>query len=169
MAEFNYKGVDELGLSLQEIMDIPDDIAYSMLEAAGDVVAEAQKRSLRSLGLVETNKLVNSITVHRKKAAGRPEDEQRYVLVYPEGKHGSYRSRVKTKTYARSKHGRQYTTGGKMVNVSNSEVGFIHEFGAPHKGIAASQWMTKANAASAEDAVAAELAVYDAWLKSKNL
>lgn len=169
MAEFNYKGLDELGLSFQEIVDIPDDIAYEMLEAAGDVVAEAQKRSLRSLGLVETNKLVNSITVHKKIAPSRTKDEQRYVLVYPEGKHGSYRSRVRTKTYARSKHGRTHTTGGKLVNVSNSEVGFIHEFGAPHKGIAASQWMSKANAASAEAAVAAEFAVYDEWLKSKNL
>lgn len=169
MAQFNAKGISELGLSLKEIEEIPDEVAYEMLDAAAEVVTEAQKRSLRSLGLVDTGKLANSITAYRRKDYRQPKDQQRYVIVHPDGQHHTFQSRVKTKTYKRSKSGRQYTTGGKRVSVSASEVGFIHEFGAPKKGIAASQWMSRANEASAAEAVEAELAVYDRWLKSKNL
>ena len=169
MAQFNAKGISELGLSLKEIEEIPDEIAYEMLDAAAEVVAEAQKQSLRALGLVDTGKLANSITRYRRKDYRQPKDRQRYVIVHPDGPHHTYQSRIKTKTYKRSKSGRTYTTGGKRITVSASEVGFMHEFGAPKKGIAASQWMSKANAASAEKAVNAELEVYDRWLKSKNL
>lgn len=169
MASFNMKGLNELGLSLQEILEIPDDVAYEMLEAGGEVVAQAQKRSLRALGLVDTGKLAESIAVDRRRSARRGEIGRRYVLVLPDGRHHTYQSRVKTKTYKRSKRGRTYTTGGKRVAVSASEVGFIHEFGAPNKGIKASQWMTNANESCANETVAAELAVYDRWLKSKDL
>lgn len=169
MAEFNFKGIDELGLSFQEIMEIPDDVAYEMLNAAGQVVARAQKQSIRALGLVNTGKLANSLQVYEKRGVRKDPQKSRYVLVYPAGRHSTYQSRIKTRTFKRSKSGRTYTVGGKPVAVSNSEVGFIHEFGAPNRGIPASQWMTKANEACAAETVQAELAVYDRWLKSKDL
>lgn len=169
MATFNYTGLAELGLSFQEIAEIPDDIAYKMLDAASVVVVEAQKKSLRSLGLVDTGKLADSIQVYKKNDRNRNPDDPRRVLIYPDGNRRTYQSRVKVRKYARSKHGRTYTVGGKRVTTTNSEIGFIHEFGAPKKGIPASQWMSKANEACAEETVAAELAVYDTWLKTKNL
>lgn len=169
MAEFNAKGVDDLGLSLKEIMEIPDDVAYEMLMAAASVVTDAQKKSLRSLGLVDTGKLAESITAYKRRDFRQPKDSQRYVIVHPDGKRRTYISRIKTRRYARSQSGRTYTVGGKPVTTTNSEIGFIHEFGAPHKGIPASQWMSKANEACAAETVEAELAVYDRWLKSKDL
>lgn len=169
MATFNYTGLAELGLSFQEIMDIPDNIAFGMLDAASEVVVAAQKKSLRSLGLVDTGKLADSIQVYQRNDRTRNPNDPRRVLIHPDGNRRTYLSRVKVRKYARSKHGRTYTVGGKRVTTTNSEIGFIHEFGAPKKGIPASQWMSKANEACAEATVAAEFAVYDAWLKSKNL
>lgn len=169
MAEFNATGLQELGLSLQQIEEIPDEIAYEMLQAASEVVVDAQKRSLRALGLVDTGELADSIGVYKRKSFKRNKGGQRYVIVHPDGNRRKYTSRVKTKTYKRSKHGTTYTVGGKLVTTTNSEIGFIHEFGAPNKGIPASQWMSKANEESADRATEAELAVYDRFLKSKNL
>ena len=171
MAQFNEVGLEGLMLSFREIKEIPDDVAFELLEAGGEVLAAAQKRSVISLGLVDSQKLANSIQVMKRRTAFayKHNDNDRYTIVHPEGRHHTYRSRVKTKVYKRSKSGRTYTVGGRVVEVTNSEVGFIHEFGAPQKGIPASQWMSKANEACAEETVAAELAVYDRWLKSKDL
>lgn len=169
MAQFNATGLKELGLSFQQIAEIPDDVAYDMLMAASSVVVDAQKKSLRTLGLVNTGKLLNSIQAYKRRDYRRPKDDQRYVIVHPDGKRGQRKRRLVTKAYKRSKHDRTYTYGGNVVDVTNSEVAFIHEFGAPKKNIPASQWMTKANESCAAETVAAELAVYDRWLKSKNL
>ena len=164
MAEFKATGADDLELSLQEIAEIPDNIVQDMLAAAGEVVVAAQKRMIMRLGLVDTGKLLNSIKPFAKRSRGKP-----YVLIYPSGKHGSRNRRLVTKTYKRSKHGRTYTVGGDIKEVTNAEVGFILEFGAPKKGIRAKQWMRKANEESADAMVEAEFTVYDRWLKSKNL
>lgn len=169
MAEFNYSGLQELNLSLREIEEIPDEVAFDMLEAAGEIVVESQKKSLRSLGLVDTGKLAESIKVYKRNDRSRNPNDPRRVLIHPDGNRRKYTSRVKTKVYKRSKHGTTYTVGGKVMTTTNSEIGFIHEFGAPHRNIPASQWMSKANEACAEETVAAELEVYDRWLKSKNL
>lgn len=168
MAKFNAEGIDGLMLSFQEMQEIPDDVVEDMLEAAGDVVVDAQRQSIIAMGLVDSGRLLNSIKAHAK--IGRINGQRkRYVLVYPEGKHGTRNRKQVTKAYKRSKHGRTYTVGGDTVDVTNNEVGFIHEFGAPKKGIPAQQWMRAANEACADAMVQAELAVYDRWLKSKDL
>ena len=168
MAQFNAKGIDGLMLSLQEFEEIPDAVVEQILEAGGDVVVAAHKQSIQSLGLVDTQALMNSIRAHSK-VGMKDGMRQRYVLVYPTGKHGTRNRRKVTKTYKRSKHGRTYTVGGDTVDVTNSEVGFIHEYGAPRKGIPAKQWMKKANEACAAQMVNAEFSVYDQWLKSLDL
>lgn len=168
MAKFNAEGIDGLMLSLEEFSEIPDDVVEQMLDAAGEVVVAAHKKSIRSFNLVDTEKLLGSIKAH-KKVGTRNGARERYVLVYPTGKHGARKREKVTKAYKRSKHGRMYTVGGDIKDVTNSEVGFIHEFGAPKKGIKAKQWMRTANDACASEMVAAEFAVYDRWLKSKNL
>lgn len=171
MAQFVEVGLNGLMLSFQEIESIPDDVAFDILEAGGEVLAKAQKQSIVALGLVDSRKLADSIRVMKRRSAFayKHNGNDRYVIVHPEGRHHTFRSRIKTKAYKRSKSGRTYTTGCRLMEVTNSEVGFIHEFGAPQKGIPASQWMTKANEACAEETVAAEFAVYDRWLKSKDL
>lgn len=168
MARFNADGIEGLALSFQEFAEIPDSVIEEMLDAEAEVIAAAHKRSIESLGLVDTGALKDSIKAH-KKAGGGGNGFKRYVLIYPTGKHHTYTGVEKTKTYANSKSGRTYTTGGGEKVATNSEVGFVHEFGAPRKGIKASQWMQRANESSADKAADAAMKIYDNWLKSKNL
>ena len=168
MAKFNAQGIEGLELSLEQFAQIPDAVVEEMLMAGGEVVVEAHKRSIETLGLVDTRKLKDSIKAHSK-VGTRDGVRKRYVLVYPAGKRGTRKRKEITKTYKRSKHGRTYTIGGDIVDVTNNEVGFVHEFGAPTRGIPARQWMRTANETSAEATTAAEFEVYDKWAKSLNL
>lgn len=168
MARFNATGIDGLMLSMQEFAEIPDDVVEDMLDAAASVTIAAHKRKLTSLGLVRTHALVNSLKA-RKKVGSTTNGNKRYVLVYPSGTHGIYRRKQVEKNYKNSKSGRTYKVGGDLKPTTNAELGFIYEFGAPRKNIQPRQWMREANEDCADDVVRAELAVYDKWLKSKNL
>lgn len=168
MAQFNAQGIEGLELSLKEFAEIPDDVVEEMLDAASEVVVAAHKQKIQSLGLVDTGQLMNSIKAH-KKAGSKSNDFHRYVVVYPTGKHGSYNRKKVTKVYKNSKHGRTYDVGGDVKNVTNNDVGFVLEYGAPKRGIPAYQWMRSANEESADSVAGAEFAVYDKWLKSKGL
>lgn len=167
MAKFNATGIEGLALSMEQFAAIPDDVVEEMLEAAGRVVVQAHRSEISARGLVKSGRLAGSIEAISKAGSAR-NDFKRYVLVYPTGRHHTYQSRVVTKQYTRSKHGRTYTKGGAKV-VTNSEVGFVQAYGAPQKGIRATDWMNKANAKAAPEVEKAELAVYDRWLKSLNL
>lgn len=168
MAKFNAQGIEGLELSLKEFAEIPDDVVEEMLDAASEVVVAAHKQKIQSLGLVDTGKLVNSIKAH-KKAGSRSNGFHRYVLVYPTGKHNSYNRKKVTKVYKNSKHGRTYDVGGDVKNVTNNDVGFVLEYGAPKRGKRAYQWMRSANEESADAVAGAEFAIYDKWLKTKGL
>lgn len=168
MAKFNAQGIDGLLLSMEEFAEIPDAVVEEMLDAGSAVAVEAHKKKIQSLGLVDTGKLRDSIKAH-KKAGGSKNEWKRHVLIYPTGKHGTRKRREVTKTYKRSRHGCTYTVGGDTKAVTNNEVGFIHEFGAPQRGIPASQWMLGANEECADAVAEAEFQVYDNYLKSKNL
>ena len=168
MARFNAQGIEGLELTLQELAELPDEVVEEMLDAAAEVTVRAHKKEIRTLGLVDTGKLAGSIKAV-KKAGSAKNDFKRHVLVYPAGKHGTRKRKKVTKTYKNSKSGRTYTVGGDTKDVTNSEVGFIHEFGAPKRGIPAKQWMRKANEKCAPEVEAAEFAVYDRYLKSINL
>lgn len=169
MAEFRASGANDLMLSLKELEEIPHEVQYQMLDAGADVLIAAQKNSVRAKGLVKDKKLLNSISAHRKLSKDKYGYFSPSVLVYPEGQHHKYRRRVVTKVYKRSKHGRTYTVGGNLKTVTNAEVGFIQNFGARHRGIRPTSWMDTANEQAAGAVEAAEAAVYDRWLKSKNL
>lgn len=161
---FTVIGLDEFSLSLQEMAELPEPVKDKMLKAGADVLVSALKRKIEALGLVKTGSLLNSIQAFRK-------IRHREVIykIYPYGKHGTRNRRAVTKVYKQSKHGRTYTVGGDTVDVTNNEVGFIHEFGASRRGIPAKMWMHSTVEAVAEQVAAAEFAVYDEYLKSKNL
>lgn len=169
MAEFKAVGLDELALSLQEIAEIPEDIRDQMLEVAAPMVVDAQKASIRALGLVDTGKLLDSIKAHKKIKAHGYGDIQRYILIYPTGKHGERHQKQITKQYKRSKHGRTYTVGGDVKDVTNNEVGFIQEFGAPKRGIRGKQWMRVANERIAPAVERAQADIYYRWQDSRGL
>ena len=136
-------------------------------------VIKAQKDELLTLGLYDNESsgphLVDSIKLHKKLHAASAGGPSRYVLIYPTGKHGQYNRRLRTKAYKNSKHGRTYTVGGDQKATSSSEVGFIHEYGAPRRNIPAKRWMQNANEKSAAATTAAQAAVYNKFLESKNL
>lgn len=164
MARFNSVGIDELQLSFAELARLPDNVIDAMLDAGGAVLVAAHKKSLRSLGLVNTGKLAESISAHKKRSGGK-----RYLLVYPYGQHHTYNQRLVTKKYARSKSGRTYTVGGGKGVASNDEVGFVLEFGAPGRNISSRNWMKRANESAADEVAAAEMKPYEKWLNSINL
>ena len=63
MAQFKADGIDGLALTVQEIAEIPEDVKRQMLTAGGEVAAEAQRRKIRALGLVDTGKLAGSMSI----------------------------------------------------------------------------------------------------------
>ena len=170
MAKFNAQGIDGLLLSMEAFAALPDEVVEDILDAGATPVVAEQKRVLKSMGLYKSHKLHDSIQGFHK-VGKRDGEHKRYVLIYPYGVRGQYMSRLQHKFgYAtKFRAGRKYTTGGKRVNVTNNDVGFIYEFGAPKRGIKPRNWMKKANINAEESMVQAEFAVYDRFLKSKDL
>ena len=165
MATLDTNGLDGLMFDLKELEELPTEVIDDMLMAGGEVIAKAHKDELRSMGLVgETKNLVNSIGIHRKRHSA----SEHYVLVYPSGRHHTYRAR--SGTYTKMNWGRSggvRSKGGGTKEATNNDVGFVHEFGG--HGNQARQWMRKANEENIDQAVEAEYAVYDKYLTSKGL
>lgn len=88
MAQFKADGIDGLALTVQEIAEIPEDVKRQMLTAGGEVAAEAQRRKIRALGLVDTGKLAGSITVKQKLYVDSRKNNAPAVLVLPSGSRG---------------------------------------------------------------------------------
>lgn len=144
MAQFGVHGLDDLMLSMEEIAQIPDDVQDEMLDAMADVVVTAQKNTLRTMGVEDTGAAIASI----KKGTPKTKNGQRVINVTPSGT----RRRGKKK--------------GKTVT-RNAEIVFVNEFGRRRQpGRPA---IKTANETSAEATTQAGFAVYDKWLKSKNL
>ena len=145
---FTVNGLDEFSLSLHEIAEMPDSTKENMLEAGGVVAIKALKQQIDALGMVDTGQLRESIAFAKKRLARN--DYEPSLLIYPQG----------------TRRGRTTKKGKK---IRNAEIGFIHEFGSNKRGIPAKMWMQTAAEKSADQVAAAEAAVYDEYLKSKNL
>ncbi|MCI8506901.1 MAG: HK97 gp10 family phage protein [Lachnospiraceae bacterium] len=157
MTGLDFSDLDAFIRDLSEIAELPDETAGELLQAQAEIVVEAQKRSAAAHGLVDSGQLQESIRADKKMKA---KSGTRYVEVYPRGK------RKKRTRYRMSKGDRE---AGKSRAVTNSEVAFIHEYGAPGKHIKAKQWIKKANEGAADQALEAAAAVYNQYLKNKNL
>lgn len=83
MARLSFSGLDDLMLSLQDVADIPDDVAKEMLEAEAAVVEEAQIAYGVSMGVYDTGDTLRSI--HRGKMK-RGKDGERLLYVTPQGR-----------------------------------------------------------------------------------
>lgn len=174
MANISFIGDAELGLSFEEIAEIPEEVVKEMVMAGAEITVQAQKAKLRELNIYDGNSrakqhLIDSVRAFYKQGRGGKDGPGRYAVVYPAGKRGVRERKRITKVYKRSKSGRTYTFGGDIVDVTQAEVAFIHEYGAPKRGIPAKAWMQQANEGCANAVVEAELTVYDRFLKSKNL
>ena len=140
MAKLSVDGLDDLILSLQEIEDIPDDVAAAMLDAEAQVVEEAQIAQGVTMGVYDTGDTLRSIRRGRMK---RAKDGGRVVYVTPQG--------------VNDKEER------------NAAVAFINEYGVPSRKIPARPFIKLANEAAAGPAVEEAATIYDEFLKSKNL
>ena len=171
MARLEVSDLDGLIIDLDDLANLPEDLIDEMLFAEGEVVAKAHKASIRKHRLYKTGLLESSITIAKKVKVRRGYygDTERYISVYPQGRHHVANRRVVTKKYSRSRSGRTYTVGGDSKVVTNNDVAFVHEFGAPRRNIKATQWMREANESSAIEAVNAAEKIYDEYLKSKSL
>ncbi len=157
MATMVTEGLNEFMLSMQEIAGLPDSVIDDMLQAGGEVLVEAQRKAAPK----NTGTLAESI----EKGDMSRDHKGAYIDIKPEGTHHT--------TGKASKGGKSGNTGkrrGSTGNtVSNAEVAFIHEFGAPGRNIKARQWMHKANEQAADKTTEAKRKVYDNWLSEKGL
>lgn len=145
MAKFNATGIEGLQMDLEQYLSLPAEAVDAILEAEGKVIEAAQKARIQSIPLVRTGTALKSIkTIPKISRSGG-----RYFVVSPSGTHN---------TYVRS---------NKVV--TNQDVLFVHEYGAPRRGIKARHWQRDANEQSAEAAAAAGQAALDRYLESKNL
>lgn len=147
MATFDTSELDEFALDVEELAKLSDTAINQMLDAGAKVIAAGHEKTLRSMGLVRTGRLAGSIKIIRRGSGNK-----RYALIYPNGIHHTYKTRK----------------GGRKA-ARNAEIGFVHEFGARKRNIAASQWMRVANERYIDEAVEAEMRVYDDYLKQHNL
>ena len=140
MAKLGVNGLDDLMLSLQEIAEIPDDVAEAMLTAEAKVVEEAQIAYGATMlkGPYSTGQTAASIGRTGMKFG---EDGVRQMYVYPQGRNDK--------------------------GERNATVGFINEYGKRDQP--PRPFVATANEAAATPAVEEAAKVYDAFLKSKNL
>lgn len=149
MAEF---GFDVRDLSMAAIEEIPDETKVKMLADGALVALKAQQDQIRQLDLVDSVQLFKSLRAFPKRdKQGNPKQ-----VIYPYGK----RRYAKKKKLAYSRKKKEY----HIVYMNNNDVGFVHEFGAPRRGIPAKQWMKTANEKAADEIAEAETREYDEWL-----
>lgn len=141
MASINTQNLDGLMMDFAELASLPDWVAEEMLNAGADVIVEAQKKTARTMGVVDTGQLAASITKSRVKFR---RDRAKVIHVYPQGERK--RGNITTK---------------------NAEIAFVDEFGK--QGQPARPFIRTSVEQSADKAIDAMFKVYDRYLTSKNL
>lgn len=150
MAEIYSEGLTELILDLEAVAGIPDEVKDKMLNAKADIIADAQRAQIMGLGIVRTGKLLESI---RK---GKPKTQKGARVIYVNAT-GNRAKAVKDRK----------TRQPALKKTRNVEIAFLQEYGTKRQK--ARPFIKRANEAAADRAAAAAAAVYDRWLKSKNL
>lgn len=83
MAQLSFSGLDDLMLSLEEVAEIPDEVAEAMLTAEAKVVEDAQIAYGMQMGVYRTGETLASIHPGRMK---RGRDGARIIYVTPQGR-----------------------------------------------------------------------------------
>ena len=130
-------------LTMQQVAELPESVIDDMLKAGADVAAEAQRKEAAAVlsGLYATGETALSIKKGRVKLH---KDGYRVIYVTPTGT----RRRGNTTT-------------------RNAEIAYVNEYGTD--SIQARGFIRKANEKSAAATTAAQAAVYNKILESKNL
>ena len=146
MADIFFDGFDDLERMFGKLADFPKPVIKEMLEAQESVIVPAQ----RAAAPKRTGKLAGSI-------AGDP-----VVLSFDGGRKDIYPKGV----HHTSAKSRYRGGGGGSRAVTNAEVGFIHEYGAPKRHIRARQWMQQANDKATDQAVEKSAEVLNKYIDS---
>lgn len=161
MANFSVQGVDALIEDMLALEEIPDEVVDKMLKAYADIALRAMQNSLKKLGLIDTQQLYDSLTAVQK----RNKQGKIYYLIYPRGTRHDYLTVGKIRRVGIKGHRKS----GQAIKMTNNDVGFVLEFGAPRRNKKAYQWMRTALEGCADEILAVQTRIYDEWLKSKNL
>lgn len=161
MANFSVQGVDALIEDMLALEEIPDEVVDKMLKASADIALRAMQNSLKKLGLIDTQQLYDSLTAVQK----RNKQGKIYYLIYPRGTRHDYLTVGKIRRVGIKRHRKS----GQAIKMTNNDVGFVLEFGAPRRNKKAYQWMRTALEGCADEILAVQTRIYDEWLKSKNL
>lgn len=137
MASFNEFGIEELIGSFEKLANIPNEVIDEMCSAAADIAVPAFKAAVP----VKTGQMRDSIKKLKRKnnKTGEP-----FYVVRPQGT--------------------RKPEGKATKGVRNAEVGFVLEYGAPHKHLPALQWMSKTNEQIADQCVKAQFAIYSDYI-----
>ena len=142
MANISFHGLDELMLDMQAVAELPDEVIDEMLNAQADVVVAAQRAEAEAMGVHAPGSglVIKSI----KKGKVKVKKGVRVIHITPTGTRKRGKKRVR-----------------------NAEIAFVNEYGK--KNQKARPFIRTANEKSAEATTQAGMAVYDRFLKSKNL
>lgn len=143
MAGFVTQGLDGLILDLQAVADMPEKVQDDILNAEANVVAAAQKRKIREMGIYDEDSPAH-VASSIKKSKPKTKQGQRVIYITPKGT----RKRGNTTT-------------------RNAEILFVNEFGK--RGQKARPAVATANEESAQAATEAGARVWDGFLKKHNL
>lgn len=169
MANIDFHGLDELRLSIQQVAELPDEVVDEMLNAAADITVEAQRAEAEKLGMYagrtthNNTRDTSATNFLRGQAKSYSTGATARSIKKGKVKTNAYGTRVLYITPTGSR-----TRGKKNPKkIRNAEIAFLNEYGT--RTINARGFIRKANELSAAEATAAQAAVYDRFLKSKNL
>lgn len=158
MAKIDFRGLDEFRLTMQDVANLPESVQDEMLNAGADITVAAQRAEAAKLGKsyrnpgqtrdYSTGRVAASIKRGKVKI---DKDGNRVLYITPSG--------------SRTRGGKR--KGKEPKKTRNAEIAFMNEYG--RKDMPARGWIRLANEQSSEACTAAQAAVYDRYLKSKNL
>lgn len=139
MAKFEVNGITELSNDLAALMELPDSVTDSILNAEADVIVDAQQRTMAQMlrGRYSTGETARSI----RKGKIKKGKDGKSITITPAG------------TNRRGER--------------NAAVAFINEYGK--KGQAPRPAIKTANEKSMDESIAAGEKVYTDYLDSRNL
>lgn len=139
---------DSIAALLSDILGAAEDfpqLRKQILEDQADIVEPALKASLTSEGLVDTGGLRDSVGRFTRKNGTE-------IRIGPSGVHH-----------------RKVSRSGSVNELRNGHLGYIHEYGAPGRGIRPKKWMSKTISRMRGKALDAAEAANDQYLKKHNL
>lgn len=142
MADFSISGLEELGITLKKISDIPEDVMANALTSAGKILAEEQRKVGDEKGVRDPESnvhILDKIRVNKPKV----KKNKASVTITFSGKRKRGKNKIETR---------------------NAEIAFINEFGK--KGVPAKEFVAVANAKAQDKAMDAAADVIRKWIES---